>query len=98
MFRIGQRVICVNDRGEGRGALRRGEIYTVTALCPPGPDGEPGLRIAEALSPPERFRYGSDKGWRVTRFRPIVERKTDISIFTEMLSPTPLRVRDTTGA
>lgn len=31
---------------------------------------------------------GSRRGWQNWRFRPLVERKTDISIFTEMLIST----------
>jgi hypothetical protein len=30
----------------------------------------------------------SRRGWQNWRFRPLVERKTDISIFTKMLTPT----------
>jgi len=30
---------------------------------------------------------GSGRGWQPFRFRPLIERKTDISIFTKMLTP-----------
>jgi hypothetical protein len=33
----------------------------------------------------------SQRGWQNWRFRPVVETKTDISIFTEMLTPAPAK-------
>ena len=81
MFAVGQKVECINDtNGEhtsnyGAGfnyGLRRGAIYTVAH----GEDSYGIIVLAEV-----------DGGWFKDRFRPVVERKTDISIFTAMLTP-----------
>jgi hypothetical protein len=77
IFRVGQKVVCVDDSGSV--ALKRGDIYVVTSLvsryCLPSI----GIDVCEP-------RTGSNI-WFARRFRPIVERKTDISIFTKMLTP-----------
>ena len=76
MFRVGQKVVCVNALGT-RG-LVVGKEYEVSYVhhdhC-----------IAVGFDPrPLDYHIAYSSG----RFRPIVERKTDISIFTEMLNPT----------
>ena len=60
--------------------VRQGTIYTVAYSF----DwfGEEGLLFDE-IKP----KYGV--GWHAWRFRPVVDRKTDISIFTQMLNPKP---------
>jgi len=79
MFHVGQKVVCVNasngDRESnfGRGydlGLREGEIYTVLSAH------------AEFI---EVDRVKGGCGWDAVRFRPLVEHKTDISIFQRML-------------
>lgn len=84
-FHVGQKVVCVDaDPGpgfhfsEGR-PLKHGAIYTIAAV------GithwhRPGVALVEA----PRLK---GKMFRNQRFRPLIERKTDISIFTEMLKP-----------
>lgn len=77
-FRVGQKVVCVNAT-DGYGSLygagythglREGAIYTISKIT-----DETFVSVAE-------IKVG---GWRADRFRPIVEKKTDISIFTAML-------------
>jgi hypothetical protein len=86
-FRVGQKVVCVNDNGR---SLRpsweilpvRGETYTIRCI-----EGR-AVRLAEIINDP--FPYSEGLGelkFLASRFRPIVERKTDISIFTKMLTP-----------
>jgi hypothetical protein len=81
MFRVGQKVVCVIDKDGGRddvyggghsAGLRSGDIYVVTRA-----PNEGGFMSVAGI-------YGS---WCRTRFRPVVERKTDISIFKAMLTP-----------
>ncbi len=85
MFTVGQKVVCVNVAHLRAGTeLQLNAVYTVTALCPAGPSGIAGIQIAEIIAPSTLI--DPRKGWLVTRFRPIVERKTDISIFTAMLT------------
>ena len=92
-FRIGQKVACVSEfeaRDEPWPQL--GRIYTVEALTMGAT--EAGLRLVEV---PTINPYG----WKRSRFRPAVDRKTDISIFTNMLKKavkTAIAVSKGTGA
>jgi hypothetical protein len=85
MFHIGQEVECVDDSPSYYGhpcGLQKGNIYTITIIAQ-RPDGL-GICVAE-----EPNTYGDIYApyWMAERFRPIVKRKTDISIFTKMLVP-----------
>jgi hypothetical protein len=96
-FRVGQKVICV---GHGRWSCYgrapyvpvTGGIYTIrwTGVC----SGHPCLRFHELINPPYRWRDGFlECAFRIQNrdgainFRPLVTRKTDISIFQRMLVP-----------
>jgi hypothetical protein len=78
MFRVGQKVVCVNIAGGvDREGLRLKE-YTVTAVTMERGKtfvGVDGMTVNRDPAP-----------WRADRFRHIVKRKTDISIFTKMLT------------
>lgn len=98
-FRVGQKVVCIDDthhhpilgptirwilRGEWpvRGheyIVARSEFFVV---------GLPAVELVEI----KNFEV-FDRAWRASRFRPAVERETDISIFTEMLNPSKEHVR-----
>ena len=79
-FVVGQKVCCIKDEWEsvlGNGEIKGlsiGEVLTIRAMLSYG--GEVYLAFEEKLS---------DHGFCHTGFRPVVERKTDISIFTDML-------------
>lgn len=85
-FHVGQKVVCV-DVSDGDGdifPLAKNGIYTVSSVGVGIATGAPVLRVAEFspnLSSPFRGEF-----W-ASRFRPVVERKTDISIFKAMLTP-----------
>ncbi len=85
-FRVGQKVVCVDDapRGYKSALVRKGGIYTIVGL-PMAPDGEPGVLLAEvdADAPYGFWQY---------RFRPLTERKTDISFAHEILRKATKRV------
>lgn len=69
-FRVGQKVVCVD--ASNCTLVEEGRIYTVTDVGP----------FLEVDCPP------SSRGCRryfPRRFRPLVERKTDIAIFNEIL-------------
>lgn len=85
MFRIGMKVVCIDatPRKIPRAVLKKGAIYTIVAL-PYCPDGEHGIEVAEVESQ-ALFGFWKD------RFRPVVERKTSIEIFTRMLIPSRQR-------
>lgn len=81
-FYVGQKVVCVDATNAD--ALTQGAIYTIKYLgfwpAQSGLDGEivscgVGLFEAESVG----------LGFDARRFKPVVERKTDISIFTDML-------------
>lgn len=87
MFEVGQQVVCVDDstRDGDPTYLTCGSIYTIRSFdseCPP----HVGIRIEEIILPvpPGWKEEASYYPWR---FRPI--RKTDISIFTAMLTKLP---------
>lgn len=85
-FHIGQRVVCVDALGNC--FLMQGVQYTVSGFRNLM-SGVPGVYLAEVS-----HRYGDGSidphtPFYASRFRPIVESKTDISIFTKMLTGVP---------
>lgn len=92
-FRVGQKVVCIIHWPEH---LRRydaiyaekGEIYTIRGFCP-GTDGVTRLYLQEIHNRPMRsLSLGlMEFGFKASAFRPVVERKTDISIFKKILAP-----------
>jgi hypothetical protein len=90
-FRVGQKVVCVvafDDmaRSWGFSGPAKGSVYTIREFDDRG--DAPALRLVEIVNPPCKHRNISEPiepGFAVTGFRPVVERKTDISIFTEIL-------------
>jgi hypothetical protein len=98
MFWIGQKVVCIND-GDIEGlpgatglwyddeAIHKGRIYTISGVLPDPvyPD-----RIIVTLFEVKRrtncYSIAAYLGYAIERFRPLVEKKTDISIFTELLN------------
>jgi hypothetical protein len=94
-FHVGQKVVCVDASPTGkylpRGVtcsnddmhgLKLGRVYTVRYV------GDfrdlPVCCLDEIIRPVEPLT-GKESGYAQARFRPVVERKTDISVFTEML-------------
>ncbi len=86
MFHIGQKVVCINAshapfKGRPPG-LVKGRIYTVSAIGLTNhldPEQLPCISVDELANPYIAV-------WS-HRFHPVIERKTDISIFTAMLTP-----------
>lgn len=84
-FRVGQKVVCV--RALLTENVIKDRIYTISAV-----NTELGKRFVGLV---ENKHYSGDPApWFADRFRPLVERKTDISIFTSMLTPSPEKVLD----
>lgn len=76
-FRVGQKVVCVLTPKNNFAGLKCGEIYEISAIGLFSQiTGEPLVRIKE---------HGTQCYW-ARRFRPAVKRKTDISIFKEILA------------
>lgn len=95
-FRVGQKVVCI-DAGETsksmHGALLVGGIYTVREVATTL-SGRRGIKVVgyEYSCWPwqvgrKTHRTFEDSPMWAERFRPLVERKTDISVFTKMLTP-----------
>lgn len=88
-FQVGQKVACV-DASPCRGGcclcpLVEGKVYTITHINPdPDQFGDIGVELFE-VSPPKSYFH--QPGFRSTRFRPVVERKTDtgMAILTKIL-------------
>jgi hypothetical protein len=106
-FYIGQRVVCVGGRATSRSPAfwkawreqhkiiipQRGIVYTIrdTRMAK---DGTQRARLMEIINPAVPFTDAPDQEpwFQSASFRPVVERKTDISIFTRMLTPEKERV------
>lgn len=82
MFRTGQKVVCVDDkpRDNGPSGLTEGYIYTIRGTYLDKRHTVPAVMLEE-MKPPA----SNSRGWFADRFRPLVEKKTDISVFTKLL-------------
>lgn len=98
-FRVGQKVVCVDDKplGFSRGfhpseAVKVGTVYTVRRIFIDD-EGDVILQLDEVeRSDIAKRQWRTDElGYAAFRFRPIVERKTSISIFKAMLNPSRVK-------
>lgn len=93
MFSIGQQVVCIEDKYWrahcGETTPVKGRIYTIREI-EVHKEGV-GLRFEEIVNAPFQYSDGLKECafWRHA-FRPV--RKTDISIFTAMLTPVGSKV------
>lgn len=84
MFYIGQRVVCITHYPSAA-RVKHGEVYTIDGFAPcRNPKLPPGLILCGIQ--PSRRKDGSLKGWDPICFRPVLDRKMDISIFEQMLN------------
>ena len=88
MFEIGQQVVCIFDKWENVHPQIpvKGRIYTVRGACAVARQfhGETYLLFEEVRNPIDPY-WRVEPSFRWDCFRPL--RKTDISVFTEMLAP-----------
>lgn len=105
-FSVGMKVVCVDDsdrdesvpgwtlRG-GMDGLRKGAIYTIRSVFISPAWRSPVVRLEEIQRLPLSHYNGVafESGYDPDRFRPVVTRKTDISIFTDMLTTTRVEER-----
>jgi hypothetical protein len=101
MLIVGQKVVCICS---WRNPFTRAdvivptkdEIYTVRDIGFGWFSGvrRPALRLVEIRNEPfEAREFGiREPMYRAIDFRPVVERKTDITCFKEMLTPSPVTV------
>jgi hypothetical protein len=91
-FRIGQKVVCVDASDGVVGAsmfsdrLVKGNIYTIRGFNSPDYLNDTLGLLLEEIIGEISTSWDEEYGFRQNRFRPIVERKTDISVFTAMLT------------
>lgn len=99
-FHVGAQVVCLDDRywpQEAGDSLVAGRIYTIRKIDPArrfvAPDRvtrfeSVGLYFEEVIRKYPGVSEGDpdDTPWSAARFKPV--RKTDISVFTAMLTPT----------
>ena len=80
MFYVGQKVVCVDDEFVSQ-HISKGSVYTIYAIDP-----DMGhVQLAEVE--PHVDAQGYHWYFYAPRFRPVAERKTDISVFTAFLNP-----------
>lgn len=90
--KVGDRVVCIDATVSVSGrlvldCLSVGAIYTISSL----EENHDGIAV-DLKECPYPFRdpipgYLFEIGYRASRFRPVQPRKTDITIFTDMLKP-----------
>jgi hypothetical protein len=104
MFRVGMKVVCISSGWVANGGCvgdtilpERGSVYTVRWIGPSA-IGSSGtfIRLHEIHNRLVNFSDGPMEAYfEASFFRPIVERKTDISIFREILrrasKPSPVK-------
>jgi hypothetical protein len=71
------------------GLLTLDTIYTIIGFGKPDRRGDIGLHLAEVTIHADGTHTDA---FASKRFRPVAERKTDISIFTAMLTPSKVGV------
>ncbi len=89
MFYSGQKVVCVDDSPSVYGdesGLVKGDIYTVNKVMYSAEADRTCLDIVEVPNDWDNSWYW---GFRPERFRPVTEKKTDISVFKEIVTKVP---------
>ena len=93
MFYVGQKVVCIANwrpySNAYNNAPKKGSIYTVRELLNLGT--APSIRLVEIVNDPVdvyvNIGFAIEASWITTAFRPLTERKTDISVFRALLNP-----------
>lgn len=83
-FHVGQKVVCVDDSEQVQDGdyVVAGHTYEVGGFCN---FQHRTNRIGVLLRGMKRRHFSWGDGWSVLRFRPIIEKKTDISFAHEIL-------------
>lgn len=97
-FRVGQKVVCIHTFPQAEWTPEiafpnKDAVYTIRAIIA-YPAGE-GALLREIKNPQvDTFAGFVEPAFTVRAFRPLVERKTDISIFKKMLAPSHRALED----
>jgi hypothetical protein len=100
-FHPGQKIVCINDSWTSSHWVsatphrpKRGD--TVRRMLPAGEGLPEAVWLLEIVNAPKHFFEGyHEPAFCARRFRPITERKTDISVFKKLLEPKGSRQRET---
>lgn len=88
MFYVGQKVVCIDNSGDSRPHLVLNAVYTIESMNYRLVDWEGnkelGVNLVEVPHIETEDYYAE---YRATRFRPLEENKTDISVFKSLLNP-----------
>jgi len=100
MFKVGQKMVCVSQGADwpnfpSVNFPKIGEVYTIRDIGPSYKHGGAALRLLEIRN--RKFNIG-EPNFYVFRFRPVMERKTDISFAHEILRKASKRVPAMTSA
>jgi hypothetical protein len=91
-FRVGQKVVCVDASGQCIEPMcNETDVYTVSRVFLSPISKTPLIDLVEL---PRPLGMHDGVGFLAARFRPLVDRKTDISIFTKMLTDTPVKITE----
>jgi hypothetical protein len=99
-FHVGQKIVCIHDGWRHpfiylvQSLPKKGAIYHVRGFegekyDPAAAVGCAYIWLSEIVNPPVS---GIEPSFSVRFFRPVTERKTDISVFTKLLTPAPKRL------
>lgn len=87
-WHVGMKVVCVSkNKGLRHKPIYEGRVYTIRKVWSHPKTGEIGVLLQEVVNEIHPI-YKMERGYGARRFRPLVTRKTDISIFTAMLHGT----------
>ena len=89
-FYIGQKVVRIAPTGRPTSRMIVGNVYTISDIIPVGRGLPDALLFTEVDV--SFTRVGRPLGWKCTNYKPLVDKPTDISIFTEMLNTTNLEL------
>lgn len=88
-WHVGMKVVCVDPRPIPD-ELVYGEIYTISWIGITG-DNQVSIDLVEIPAPEDEENW---RGYVPEGFKPVKTRKTDISIFTRILSNPHVRIRE----
>lgn len=100
MFRVGQKVVCVDDESgkylvpgvryhRNMHGLKAGEIYTVAELYIKRDNGRECVRLAEIVRPCKAANGIEARGYDAARFRPVQE--TGMQMLRALLKSKPVK-------
>lgn len=92
MFHVGQKVVCINDNFNGGFGDEtdpvKGGIYTIRDIRPWRNGHDAGFLFFEINNLARHYEGGfMECSYNVKKFKPLEERKTDISSLVALLNP-----------